>query len=126
MNLAEALRDYLTPALAGATICLGPWSDERADSAATYLSINFDGGGRPGVISRSRNIDLWFATEMGVRDVPGGVLAGYEKAQAILEYIEDNPVSSCFANAIPIAGIIGPKDTAGTRQAYYIPIEVTF
>ncbi|WP_288937080.1 hypothetical protein [uncultured Sphingomonas sp.] len=126
MNLAEELRKYLTPAAPGIELCLGPWSDERKDARKRYLSVNFDGGQRPGVISKTRNIDLWFATEQDVRDVVGGVAIGYATASQILEYIEDHPASSCFANVIPIAGIIGPKDTEHKRQAYYIPIEITY
>ena len=81
---------------------------------------------RPGVISQHRMIELWFVSIANVNDIDGAKMEAYEKAEAICQYMVDNPTSSCFANVIPIAGIIGPKDTKDMRQVYIIPVEVTY
>ena len=127
MNLIKAFTEYLAPVLDGALPWLGTWEDVNENNKrAEYLSINLQPAARPGVISQTRMIELWFVSQANVNDIDGAKMAAYEKAEAICQYMIENPGSSCFANVIPIAGIIGPKDTTDMRQVYLIPIEVTY
>lgn len=127
MNLIKAFTEYLAPVLDGALPWLGMWEDVNENNKrAEYLSINLQPAARPGVISQTRMIELWFVSQANVNDIDGAKMAAYEKAEAICQYMIENPGSSCFANVIPIAGIIGPKDTTDMRQVYLIPIEVTY
>ena len=127
MNLIKAFTEYLAPVLDGALPWLGMWEDVNENNKrAEYLSINLQPAARPGVISQTRMIELWFVSQANVNDIDGAKMAAYEKAEAICQYMIENPGSSCFANIIPIAGIIGPKDTTDMRQVYLIPIEVTY
>lgn len=52
-------------------------------------------------------------------------MRAYEKAASIVQYINDNPKSSCFANVIPITDIIGPKTSDEGRNIYKITLQVT-
>lgn len=127
MNLIKAFSAYLEPVLDGALPWLGMWEEVSEDNKRSeYLSINLQPGTRPGVISQHRVIELWFVSQANVNDIDGAKITAYEKAERICQYMVDNPTSSCFANVIPIAGIIGPKDTVDMRHVYLIPVEVTY
>lgn len=127
MNLIKAFASYLAPVIGAARPCLGEWDEvNEKNKGVEFLSINLKPGLRPGVISQTRMVELWFVSIADVNEIDGAKMAAYEKAEAICQYMVDNPTSSCFANVIPITGIIGPKDTEDLRQVYLIPVEVTF
>lgn len=126
MNMLKAITDYLGPVLGDTRPWLGMWDENEGDASNSYLSINFQTGQRPGVISRYRHVELWY---VGPRDGSQAFLGksdAFEKAQAIVDYIDDNPSSSCFTNVVSLSGIIGPKETEHLRQVYLIPIEITY
>lgn len=125
MSFFDNIVEYITPALGGAVPCAGVWDESPGEELTEFLSINLDGGGRPGVISKTAFVDFWFVSKRDQADMVGGKKAAINSALAILEYIEDNPSSSCFANIIPITGIIGPKDTEHKRLAFKITVEFT-
>lgn len=125
MNLFDAVIDYITPALNGATLCTGAWDESPGEELTEFLSVNLDGGDRPGVISKSAFVDFWYVSKRDQADMVGGKMAAMRSALSLLEYIEDNQASSCFANVIPITGIIGPKDTEHKRLAFKITVEFT-
>lgn len=126
MNVITKVAEYLAPVLGDIKPCAGVW-DEGADEArSSFLSINADGGGRPGVISRNSFIDFWYVTPQNQADKDGGKLEATNKAYEIIQYISDNPSSSCFANVVPITGIIGPKTTEHQRLAFMFTVEFTY
>lgn len=125
MNILKAITDYLSPVMGEIVPTLGEWDDGPEDGDAQYLSINFNGGPKPGVIADFPIIDLWYASARGAPDRAGGKAASYDTASRILQYIKDNPKSSCFANVIPITGIIGPRTSNEKRHVYKITLQIT-
>lgn len=125
MNLFEAVVDYITPALGSIAPCAGEWDDSPEEALTEFLSINMDGGLRPGVISQTGFIDFWYVSKRDQADMPGGKTAAINSALNLMQYIQDHPSSSCFANVIPITGIIGPKATEQKRLAFKFTIEFT-
>lgn len=125
MNIVRAITDYLAPVMGATEPTLGEWDDGEEDGDAEYLSINFNGGPKPGVIAEFPIIDLWYASRRGVPDQAGGKIQSYETANRILQYIKDNPKSSCFANVVPITGIIGPRTSNEKRHVYKITLQIT-
>lgn len=117
--------EYITPALQGVTPCMGPWDEGPEEASVEFLSINLDGGLRPGVISRTRYVEFWYASKRDQASMDGGKSAAMAVADRISQYIHDNPSSSCFANIIPITDIIGPKVTEHQRLAFNFTIEFT-
>lgn len=125
MNLFEAVVAYITPVLNGITPCSGAWDESPGEEATEFLSINMEGGLKPGVISKTNYVDFWYASKRDQADMVGGKTAAISTALALMQYIEDNPSSSCFVNVIPITGIIGPKDTEQKRLAFKFTVEFT-
>lgn len=125
MNIVVALTEYLSPVIGDAAVCLGSWDESPGEEDTEFLSVNMDGGSKPGVISRSRIIELYYVSKVGSADLDGGKMNSFNRAYEIAQYIEDNPKSSCFANIILFTGIIGPKETERMRQVYQFSIEVT-
>lgn len=125
MNIVVALTEYLAPVLGDATVCLGAWDESPGEEDTEFLSVNMDGGSRPGVISRSRIIEMYYVSKAGSADLDDGKMDAFNRAYEIVQYIEDNTKSSCFANVILFTGIIGPKETERMRQVYQFSIEVT-
>lgn len=125
MNIVNAISEYLSPVLGDIIPTLGEWDDGPEDGDAEYLSINLNGGMRPGVIADFPVVDLWYASRRGVPDIAGGKMQSYATADRILQYIKSNPKSSCFANVIPIAGIIGPRTSNEKRHVYKITLQIT-
>lgn len=125
MNIVKAMAEYLATVISGIELTLGEWDDGPEDGDTEYLSINMSGGPRPGVIASFPIIDLWYASKRGVPDQAGGKMTSYETASRIEQYIRDNPKSSCFANVIPITGIIGPRTSNEKRHVYKITLQIT-
>ena len=125
MNIVRAITDYLAPVMGAIEPTLGEWDDGDEDGDAEYLSINLNGGPKPGVIAEFPIIDLWYASRRGVPDQARGKIQSYETANRILQYIKDNPKSSCFANVVPITGIIGPRTSNEKRHVYKITLQIT-
>lgn len=125
MNMIEAITDWLAPVLGGVSPCLGEWDESPGEELTEFLSINLEGGMRPGPIARFSNVDLYYVSKRDQADMVGGKMAAFEKADDILQYIEAHPSSSCFVNAIPISGIIGPKTTEHHRLVFLINLEIT-
>jgi hypothetical protein len=125
MTTLDALIEYLTPAAGSLELCLGEWDESTGEERTEYLSINFDAGAKPDVIATFPIVDLWLVSVRGVNDIAGGKIDWYRRCAAIHQYILDNPSSSCFANVIPIAGIIGPKTSEEKRAIYKITLELT-
>lgn len=125
MNILNAIEEYLSPVTGGIVLTLGEWDDGPEDGDNEYLSVNMNGAPRPGVIADFPIIDLWYASARGAPDQAGGKIKAYEKADSILQYIKSNPKSSCFANVIPITGIIGPRTSNEKRHVYKITLQIT-
>lgn len=125
MNIVTHIADYLSPVMDGLSPCLGEWSEGPEEAETEFLSINLNGGMRPGVIARFHLIDLWYVSSRGTQDDEGGKMRAYNKASSIAQYINDNPKSSCFANVVPITDIIGPKTSDEGRNIYKITLQVT-
>lgn len=112
--------------MTGLTPTLGMWRETEATAGKQYLSINLHPGSRPGVVSKVVHVELWYASERESADMDGGKEKAYLKAQEILDHIDSKHNSECFARVISLSGIIGPKETEHLRQAYMIPIEITY
>lgn len=125
MNIIQAITDWLAPVLSGVSPCLGEWDESPGEELTEFLSINLEGGMRPGPIARYSNVDLYYVSKRDQADMDGGKMAAFNKAAEILAYIEATPSSSCFVNAIPISGIIGPKTTEHKRLVFLINLEIT-
>lgn len=125
MNLVEAIVDYLAPVLGSIEPVLGEWEDGPEEASVEFLSINIEGGLRPGVIAKFPIVELWYASKRGAPDAAKGKMDAYRTASRILQYIEDNPRSSCFTNVIPITGIIGPRTSNEKRHVYKITLQIT-
>lgn len=125
MNMLKAVTEYLAPVIGDIVPCLGEWEDGDEDGATEYLSINFNGGPKPGVIATFPIIDIWYASARGAPDRAGGKARAYETAERIAQYIRDNPRSSCFANVIPITDIIGPRTSNEKRHVYKMTLQIT-
>lgn len=125
MNILDPIIEYLSPALGDIQPTLGEWEDGSEDGATEYLSINFNGAPKPGVIARFPIIDLWYASARGAPDRSLGKEDAYRKASAIAQYIKDNPKSSCFANVVLITDIMGPRVSNEKRHVYKLTIQIT-
>lgn len=125
MNIVNAMSEYLEPVIGDIVLTLGEWDDGPEDGDVEYLSINLSGAPKPGVIAEFPIIDLWYASRRGVPDQAGGKMLSYEAVNRIAQYIKDNPKSSCFANVISIAGIIGPRTSNEKRHVYKITLQIT-
>lgn len=125
MNIVKAISDYLAPVIGDIVLTLGEWDDGPEDGGTEYLSINMNGGPKPGVIADFPIVDLWYASRRGAPDQAGGKMRAYETADRISQYIKDNPKSSCFANVIPITAIIGPRTSNEKRHVYKITLQIT-
>jgi hypothetical protein len=117
--------DYITPALGTVVPCMGEWEDGQDEGAVEFLSINLEGALRPGVISQTNFVDFWYVSKRDQADMIGGKKAAMETALGFMQYISDHKSSSCFANVIPITGIIGPKATEQKRLAFKFTVEFT-
>lgn len=127
MSFLTSLQAYLYPGKGVAEYALGEWSDDLdGEKDKSYLSISFQNSERPGVISQTRIVELFVVSPAQAHIRPGGRVSAFESAEKLIQYIIGKPVSSCFANVIPIAGIIGPKVTADKRHVYMIPLAITF
>jgi hypothetical protein len=125
MTTIDALTEYLAPAAGSLELCLGKWDESPGEEATEFLSIVLEPGARPDVIATFAVVDLWLVSVRGVNDIAGGKMEWYRRCNGILQYILDNPSSSCFANIIPIAGMIGPMTSEEHRAIYKITIELT-
>lgn len=127
MTFYEQLTSYLAgaPVYAQLVECLGEWDEEISDADDRFISINFEPSPRPGVIDIRRNVRLVIAGKRNGPDLPGGKVNALADAEALHQYILDNPESSCFANVICLSGIIGPATTTHKRLCYTIALEIT-
>lgn len=125
MNTVDALIEYITPALGTISPCLGVWDESPGEELTEFMSIILESGARPDVIATFQSVDLWLVSVRGVDDMPGGKIGWYRRCDEILQYISANPSSSCFANVIPITGIIGPMTSEEKRAIYKITLELT-
>lgn len=127
MTPLDKLLAYLSPAprYDELTPCLGEWTESPEESELRYLSINFDGGPKPGVIARFINVKIVVVGQRDGGNRQGGKMDAYEMASGIMQYIHDNPSSSCFVNIIPNTDIIGPMTTEHSRLCYEINLELT-
>jgi hypothetical protein len=126
MTFIKKLLEYLEPQLYDLSPTIGEWSEKPEDDATRFLSINYDGGLSPGVASVTPMVRLLIVSSRDEINAPGGRMGWAVRAEEFLSYIRANPVSSCFASIIPIAGIIGPQATTEGRLVYQLTLELTY
>lgn len=124
MNV-DCLIDWLKPAVAPAFVCFGPWVDSKPDMR--YVSIQLEGGAKPGPASRYASVDIWYVGVANSATLKGKPLETLKGAQALLKRLEDtnSDPSRPFASLVPITGIIGPMTAEGGRHCYKVTIEIT-
>lgn len=125
MNIM-CLHDWLKPAVSPMVLCFGPWPDGPGMEDLSFLSINLDGGPRPGVVSRYAVVDLWYASQTGMSTKLGGQLEAAAQAQKVEDFLAAYHPDRPFANINLITGIIGPKTADGGRLVYKMTIEITY
>ena len=90
----------------------------------SYLSINFEGGRRPGPAARFSMIDIYFASKGNESTASGGQKRAMEAAQAVEDFLATAP-NRPFSNVVLITGIIGQGVAKGGRLVYKMTIEIT-
>lgn len=120
----DCLHDWIKAKFPAHSVVIGPWADDAKSMAKSFVSLNFEGGRRPGPASRYSVIDVYFASKGNEGAASGGKKRAMEDAQALEDFFAEAP-NRPFSNVVLIAGIIGQGVAEGGRLVYKLTIEIT-